>query len=52
MFGLGSLLGVVSDVARIAVAPVAVTADLTRAVTKPVADAVEEVVETIKKETK
>ena len=33
-----SLFGVVEDVVKIAVAPVSIAADLTRVVTKPVAD--------------
>lgn len=41
---LGSTLGVAADIATVAIAPVVVAADLTRAVTKPVADAATEVV--------
>ena len=43
-----SLLGVVKDVTEIAVTPIGVVADLTRAVTKPVAEAVSEVADDIK----
>lgn len=48
----GSLLGVVSDVAKIAIAPVVVAAEVTRAVTKPIADEVNSAVKTIKKDLK
>lgn len=44
----GSLLGVVTDVAKITVAPVAVAADLTRAVTQPLAEVAEEIVDSVK----
>lgn len=48
---LGSLikstLGVVTDVATVVVAPVAIAVDATRAVTKPVAEAVEDVAKEI-----
>lgn len=43
----GSIFGLVGDVARIAVAPVEITASVARAVTKPVADTVGEVVKDI-----
>lgn len=48
----GSLLGVVTDVVKIAAAPVEIAADLTRAVTKPIADAATETVKVVKSETK
>jgi hypothetical protein len=48
----GSLLGVVSDLTKIAVAPVVVAADLTRSVTKPVADEVTAAVKQIQKDLK
>ena len=48
----GSLFGVVSDVAKIAVAPVVIAADVTRAVTKPVADEVTSMVKSIQKDLK
>lgn len=43
-----SLFGVVSDVAKIAIAPIEIAADVTRAVTKPIADVAEEAVKEIK----
>jgi hypothetical protein len=43
-----SLLGVVTDVAKVAVAPVEIAADVTRAVTKPVAEIAEEAVKEVK----
>lgn len=46
-----SLLGVVTDVAKIAAAPVEIAADVTRAVTKPVADLSEEAVKEVKEMT-
>jgi len=45
-----SLFGVVTDVVKIAVAPIEIAADATRAVTKPIADVVEETVKDIKDE--
>lgn len=33
-----SLIGIVEDCAKIVIAPVAIAADVTRAVTKPIAD--------------
>ena len=47
-----SLFGVIKDVVEIAVAPVEVAADLTRAVTKPLATAAKDVVEAVKEETR
>lgn len=44
----GSLLGVVSDVAKIAVTPVIIAADVTRAVTKPVAKESESLVKEVR----
>lgn len=45
MFGslIKATLGVVGDVATIALAPVAVTTEVARVVTKPIAEAAEEV---------
>jgi hypothetical protein len=45
---LGSLLGVLGDVVKVAVAPVVIAANVTRAITKPIAEAADELV----KETK
>lgn len=47
---LGSLFGVVSDVAKIVAAPVVIAAEVTRSVTKPVAQEATKAVEAIKKE--
>ena len=38
---LKSLFGIVEDVAKIAITPVAIAADVARAVTKPLADVAE-----------
>lgn len=46
------MFGLLSDVIKIAVAPVQVAADLTRVVTKPLADAAEEVVKEVKETSK
>lgn len=43
----GSIFGLVGDVAKITIAPVELTASVARAVTKPVADIIEEVVKDI-----
>lgn len=43
-----SLFGIVEDVVKIAAAPVEVVVDVTRAVTKPVAELSEEAVKEIK----
>lgn len=48
----GSLLGVATDLVKIAAAPVEIAADLTRAVTKPIADAATETAKAVKAETK
>lgn len=48
----GSIFGVVKDLAEIAIAPVEIAADVTRAVTKPTADFVGEVVDEVKEVTK
>lgn len=44
MFGslLKGTIGIVGDVAKVVIAPVAVAVDVTRAATKPIADAVED----------
>jgi len=47
-----SLLGVVTDVAKVAAAPVEIAADVTRVVTKPVADAAESIRGEVKETTK
>ncbi len=47
-----SLIDLATDVAKIAVAPVEVAADLTRVVRKPLADVAGEVVKGIKETTK
>lgn len=44
----GSLLGLATDVVRVVAAPVAVAAELTRAVTQPLAEVAEEVVDSVK----
>lgn len=43
-----SIFGLVKDVATIVIAPVEIAVDLTRTVTKPVADVAKEVTEEIK----
>ena len=48
----GSLLGIATDIVKIAAAPVEIAADLTRAVTKPIADAATETAKAVKTETK
>ncbi len=45
---LDSLFGVAKDLVKIAAAPIEVAVDLTREVTKPLADAASEVVESVK----
>ncbi len=45
---LRSLFGVVTDIAKIITAPVEIGLDLTRTVTKPVADVAEDLVEDVK----
>jgi hypothetical protein len=44
----GSLLGIVGDVAKIALAPVSIAVDVARVVTKPVADLAEEAAKEVK----
>ncbi|WP_339733167.1 hypothetical protein [uncultured Pseudomonas sp.] len=46
----GSLAGLVGDVLKVAVAPVSVAVDVTRAVTKPLADAATEVAKEVKEQ--
>jgi hypothetical protein len=41
------IFGLVEDIAKIAIAPVEIAADLTRVVTKPLADMAEEVADEI-----
>ncbi len=48
----GSLVGIFSDVVKVAVAPVELALDLTSTVTKPVADEVQKAVKTIKEDLK
>lgn len=48
----GSLFGVAIDLVKIAAAPVEIALDVTRAVTKPVADVAQEAVKEIKKDLK
>lgn len=43
-----SLIGIVTDVAKVAIAPVEVALDVTRTITKPMADVAEEVVKEVK----
>jgi hypothetical protein len=52
MFGsmLNSLVGVASDVVKVVAAPVEIALDVTRAVTKPIADVAQEAVKEIKKD--
>ena len=45
-----SLLGLAEDVASIAVAPVEIAVDVTRAVTKPIADTAQEAAAAVKNE--
>lgn len=45
-----SIFGIAKDIVKVAVAPIEIAADVTRSITKPVADAVEEVVNDIKEE--
>jgi len=47
-FMFGSLLGLVGDVAKLALAPVAVAVELTAAAVKPVADAADAVAKDVK----
>jgi hypothetical protein len=44
----GSLFGLVEDVVKVAVAPVSIAADVTRCVTKPVADFATEIAQDVK----
>lgn len=45
---LDSLFGVIGDVVKIAAAPVEIASDMTRAVTKPLADAAQEAAREVK----
>ncbi|QDP49872.1 hypothetical protein [uncultured Marinobacter sp.] len=49
---LGSILGIVEDVAKIAIAPVKIAADMTRTVTKPMADAAVDAADSVEEATK
>ena len=46
-----SLVGIVSDVVTVAVAPIEIAADLTRVVTKPMAEAAKEIADDVKEAT-
>jgi hypothetical protein len=46
----GSLLGVVTDVVKIAAAPVSIALDVTRVVTKPVADVAQDAADAVHEE--
>lgn len=46
-----SLLGLASDVATIATTPIRIAADVTRAVTKPLADAAKETADAVEEAT-
>lgn len=48
----GSLLGVITDTAKIVAAPLEIAADLTRVVTKPVAELAQEVAKEVKQVSK
>lgn len=45
---LGSLIGVLGDAVKIVAAPIEIAADLTRAVTRPMADAATQVAKDVK----
>jgi hypothetical protein len=49
MFGkmFEDVVGVAADIAKVAIAPVAIAATVTREVTKPVADAVQDAAEAV-----
>ncbi len=47
---LGSIGGLLGDALKIAAAPIQVAADVTRAVTKPLADAAQQVAKDVKDE--
>ena len=46
-----SLIGIVSDVVTVAVTPIEIAADLTRAVTKPMAETAKEIADDVKEAT-
>ena len=48
----GSLIGLATDVVKVATAPIEVAVDVVRVVTKPVAEEVEEIVKDVKDELK
>lgn len=48
----GSLLGIVTDVVKVVAAPVEIAIDLTRTVTKPIAEEAEKAVKQIKEDLK
>jgi hypothetical protein len=45
-----SLIGIATDIVKVVAAPVEIVADVTRAITKPIADAAQEVVQSVKEE--
>lgn len=47
-----SLFGTIANVARVVTAPVEIAADIAEAVTKPIADLAQDVVDTVKDEIK
>ena len=48
----GSLLGIATDLVKVAVAPVEIAADVARVVTKPAADLAQEAVKEVKEATR
>jgi hypothetical protein len=48
----GSLLGVATDLVKVAVAPVEIAADVARVITKPAADLAQEVTKEVKEATR
>ena len=48
----GSLLGIATDLVKVAVAPVEIAADVARVITKPVADIAEEVTKEVNEATR
>jgi hypothetical protein len=49
---LDSLFGLATDVVKIAAAPVKIATDVTRAVTKPLADVATEIADEVERETR
>ena len=48
----GSLIGIVTDVVKVVAAPIEIAVDVTRVVTKPIADLAEEAVSEVKEATR